>query len=212
MKSYTLEVGYTDINQYRQYLGSVLSKATLNIKSGDIVTLGFEFMGKNFSLLQASSMGTPNASHAFTPANATKGVFDIIEGGVTLSATTYIKSADISIDNTLRAMEAVAVFGLAGVAAGTQNVTGKMEAYFVDATLHGKFTSGAASSLSIPIVDNAGNGYVYYFPRIKYTVGKLAVGGQDQDNMVSLDWQAIPETDVTSPWLGKSVVIFRVGT
>lgn len=211
MKSYTLEVGYTDIGQFRQYAGMITSKMDVQFASGAIVTLGFEFLGKFMNLLQATSMGTPTASQTFTPANATRGVVDIFEGGVGLSATTYLKTGSFTIDNTLRSMDAVSVFGLAGVGAGTQNITGKFDAYFVDATLYTKFLNGTASSLSIPIVDNAGNGYVYYFPRIKYTTGKLAVAGQDQDNMLTCDWQATPETDATSPWFGKSCVIFRVG-
>lgn len=211
MKSYTLEVGYTDIGQYQQFQGMVTSKMDVSFSSGEIVTMGFEFMGKGMVPLAASSMGTPAASQTFTPANATKGVFDVFEGGVALSATTYLKSGSFTIDNTLRGQEAVSVFGYAGIGQGTQQITGKHEVYFVDSVLMGKFIAGSASSLTIPVLDNAGNGYVYFFPRIKYTAGKQDVGGQDQDNMVSMDWQGLPETDATSPWYGKSCVIFRVG-
>jgi hypothetical protein len=215
LKTYTIEVQHTDITQYRQYQGMALSKMDLKFAVGDIVTVAFEFMGKNFVLKQTSDittgMGAPVASQVWTPANATKGIFDIFEGGASISAVTFIKSADVSYDNTLRGQDAVGVAGLAGIGVGSQVITGKMELYFAEASIYSKFIANAASSLSIPVVDDKGNGYVYFYPRIKYTTAKLAVGGQDQDNMLSVDWTALPETEATSPWFGKSAVIFRVG-
>lgn len=211
MKSYTMEVQHADITQFRQYTGMIPAKMTLKLSVGAIVTGTFDFLGKSFNLLQTSGMGTPTASQVFTPANATKGVFDIFEGGASISATTYIKSADLSIDNTLRVQDACGVFGAAGIAAGTMQNTGKLSVYFADATMYGKLLSGAASSLSIPILDVDGNGYVYYFPRIKYTAAKVATGGLDQDNMLDMDFQALPDVAAGSATLGKSVVIYRVG-
>lgn len=211
LKSYTLELQHEDITQYRQYLGMIPSKMDLKLQVGEIITGGFEFLGKSFTLAGLTVMGTPNASQTFTPANATRGVFDIIEGGASITATTYIKSADLTIDNTLREQSAVGVFGLAGVAPGTMNITGKMEVYFADATMYTKLISGAASSLSIPVLDVDGNGYVYTFPRIKYTAAKVAVGGLDQDNMLAMDFQALPDIDPTSPTFNQSVAIYRVG-
>lgn len=211
MKSYTLEVQHADITQFRQYTGMIPGKMDLKLSVGSIVTGTFDFMGKSFNLLQATSMGTPAASQTYTPANATRGVFDILEGGASISASTYIKSADISIDNSLRIQDAVGVFGAAGVAAGTMQNTGKLQVYFADHTIYQKLLNGSASSMSIPILDVDGNGYVYFFPRIKYTAAKVATGGLDQDNMLDMEFQALPDITVGGPWTGKSVVIFRVG-
>jgi hypothetical protein len=211
MKSYEIEVQHADISLYRKYKGMVPSKMDLKLSVGSIVTGSFEFMGKSFALDATTGMGSAVASQIFTPANATKGIFDIIEGGASITATTFIKSGDIMIDNALRAQEAIAVFGTAGIGAGTMNITGKLEVYFADATMYAKFIAGSASSLSIPIIDVGGNGYVYYFPRIKYTAAKVATGGLDQDNMLSMDWQALPDVGVGSPTLGSSIVIYRIG-
>jgi hypothetical protein len=211
MKTFSLEVQHQDIGQYRQYTGMAVSKMDLKLTVGEIVSLAFEFMGKASTLAQASIVGSPAASQAFTPANATRGIFDVFEAGVSMSTTSYIKSGEISFDNTLRGQEAVSVFGMAGIGVGTHNITGKMEVYFADAVMYTKFLNNTASSLSIPILDINGNGYVYYFPRIKYSAGKVNAAGQDQDTMLSMDWMALPEVDPTSPWVNKSAVIFRVG-
>ncbi len=211
MKSYTLEVGHADISQFRQYTGMIPSKLDMKLSVGAIVTGGIEFMGKGFNLLGATSMGTPAVSQTYTPANATRGVFDMIEGGVSISASTYIKSAEFSIDNNLRMQDAVGVFGAAGIGAGTLKISGKLEVYFADAVMYQKVLSGAASSLSIPIVDVDGNGYVYHFPRIKYSAGKVATGGLDQDNMLQMDFEAILNPTAGDPTYQKSIAIYRVG-
>lgn len=211
MKSYTLEVGHADINQFRQYGGMIPSKMMVKLSVGAIVTGTFDFMGKNFNLNVLSGNGTPAQSQTFTPANATRGVFDIFENGVSISATTYIKSGEFTIDNSLRIQDAVGVFGAAGIGAGTFKAMGKLEVYFANATIYNKLLSGASSSLTIPILDLSGNGYVYYFPRIKYTAAKVAVGGLDQDNMLSMDFEAILDNVPTSPTYLKTACIYRVG-
>lgn len=211
MKSYSLQVAHEDIGQFRQYLGMVPSKMDVKLSVGEIVGMSFEFMGKSMLLAQSSGMGTPAESQTFTPANATRGVFDVFEGGSSISVSTYIKSMDFSIDNTLRMQDAVGVFGTAGIGAGTMQVTGKATMYFADAVMYQKFLSGAASSMSIPVQDIDGNGYVFHFPRIKYTAAKVNVGGLDQDNELSMDFQALPDTVATSATFGQTVVIYRVG-
>lgn len=212
-KTYTIEVGHADVSLFRQYLGMICGKMSIKLNVGSIVTGDFEFVGKGmtYPIPTSTGMGTAVASQTYTPANATRGIFDIIEDGASITATTYIKSGEFSIDNSLRAQDAVGVFGSAGVALGTMQIMGKLEVYFADATMYNKLLSGAASSICIPILDVDGNGYVYYFPRIKYAAAKVNAGGLDQDNMLSMDFQALPDVTAGSPTLGKSVVVYRVG-
>jgi len=211
MKSYSLEVGHLDIAQFRQYTGMIASKMDIKIGVGSMITGTFDFMGKMMAIAAVTGMGTPTASQGFTPANAVKGIFDIFEGGSSITTTTYIKSADISLDNTLRAQEAVGVFGNAGVAAGTIKATGKLEVYFADAVMYNKFLNNTETSMSIPVLDTAGNGYVIYFPRMKYTSGKVNSSGLDQDDMLSMDFQALMDNVPTSATYQKTYAIYRVG-
>lgn len=213
MKSYTIEVGHSDINRYRQYTGQIVSKMAVKLGVGSIVTGSFEFMGKFMNLNNLANLpsnSAPVASQTFTPANATKGVFDIFEGGQSISVSTFIKSGEFTIDNTLRVQDAVGVFGAAGIGAGTFNANGKIEVYFADSTMYNKFLNDTVSSLALPLLDSSGNGYVYFFPRIKYTAAKVQIGGLDQDNMLAMDWQATPDQNAGATF-GKTVVIYRVG-
>ena len=187
------------------------SKMDLKIGVGSIIGGMVDFMGKGMTLAQATGMGTVVASKGYSPANAVRGVFDILEGGTSITATTYIKSADISLDNSLRGQDAVGVIGNAGIAAGTIVASGKLEVYFADEVIYNKFLNNTETSLSIPIQDNSGNGYVIYFPRMKYTAGKVNATGLDQDNMLSVDFDALMDNGPTSPTYQKTFSIFRVG-
>ena len=211
MKSYSIEVGHLDINQFRQYTGMIPSKLDLKIGVGSIITGSCDFMGKGMALVQTTGMGTVVASKGYSPANAVRGVFDILEGGSSITATTYIKSADIMIDNSLRGQEAVGVLGNAGVAAGTIVASGKLEVYFADEVMYNKFLNNTETSLAIPVQDNLGNGYVISFPRMKYTAAKINATGLDQDNMLSLDFDALMDNTATSATYQKTFSIFRVG-
>ena len=211
MKSYSIEVGHLDINQFRQYTGMIPSKLDLKIGVGSIITGSCEFMGKGMTLVQTTGMGTVVASKGYSPANAVRGVFDILEGGSSITATTYIKSADIMIDNSLRGQEAVGVLGNAGVAAGTIVASGKLEVYFADEVMYEKFLNNTETALAIPVQDNLGNGYIIAFPRMKYTAAKINATGLDQDNMLSLDFDALMDNTATSATYQKTFSIFRVG-
>lgn len=210
MRSYSLEVAHADITQFRVYTGMVLSKMDVKLSVGSIVTGSFEFMGKTMIRQGATGMGTAVDAPNYTPANATRGVFDMFENGVSISASTYIKNGEFSIDNSLRMQDAIGVFGAAGIGVGTMQVRGKLMVYFADGAVYDRFLAGTASSLSIPVLDVDGNGYVYHFPRIKYTATKVNAGGQDQDNMLEMDFQALPST-TAGPLLNKSVAIYRCG-
>ena len=213
MKSYSLEVGHLDISRFRQYTGMIPSKLDLKIGVGSIIGGSVDFMGKGMvnPIPTTTGMGTVIASKGYSPANAVRGVFDIFEGGSSITATTYIKSADLTIDNTLRGQDAVGVLGNAGVAAGTIKASGKLEVYFADSVMYEKFLNNTETSLSIPILDNAGNGYIFVYPRLKYTAAKVNAGGLDQDNMLSLDFTALMDNVATSATYQKTFAIFRIG-
>lgn len=211
MRSYSLEVGHLDVAEFRQYLGMIISKVDLSVSPGNIVTGSVDFMGKSMNPVAVSSnMGTPTAAQTFTPANAAKGVWDVLEGGAAVSATTYIKSLSLSIDNGLRAQDAVGVFGNAGIAASTIRVTGKMQLYFADSTIYNKVLSGVASSFTLPMFDIDGNGYVLQLGRIKYTAGKINSGGLDSDTMIDVDFQAVYDSTAANPTFGTTIQLFRI--
>ena len=213
IKSYSVEVGHQDVSVFRQYLGMIPSKMDLKLSVGAIITGSFEFMGKAMTspLPTVTGMGTADPSNNYVPANATRGVFDVFENGGALSATTYVKSGEFSIDAGLRAQDAVGVFGTAGVGVGTFKVSGKLQVYFADATIFNKILNGDTTSITLPILDVNGNGYIYHFPMVTYSALKVNVGGQDQDNMLDIDFMSTLDPSATSETFQQTVAIYRVG-
>lgn len=213
MWSYTLEIAHTDINRFRVYTGMIPSKLNWKLGVGQIVSGSLDFMGKGMvtPVPTSTQMGTPVAALAFVSANATRGVFDVLEGGESVTVSTYIKSADITVDGSLRMQDAVGVFGAAGIASGTFKIGGTLEVYFADSTLYQKFIDGTPTSMTIPILDVDGNGYIYHFPNFIYASGKVNAGGLDQDNTLSMSFECDFDNVATSATFGKSMAIFRVG-
>jgi hypothetical protein len=113
---------------------------------------------------------------------------------------------DLSVDNKLRIQDAIGVLGAAGIGSGTADIKGMIEVYLADGTLYDKFVNNTATSLSLRTVDNAGNGYIWTFPRTKYSDAKVSAGAKDQDAIISMPFEALMD-----PTSSKTVFVDRVG-
>lgn len=209
LNSYTIERALMDATpaQFFSYRGMCASKMDLKFATGSVVGGTFGFMGKDAIRQDTTSTlpGSPIASKSFDVMNAVSGVGNVMEGGALLSGT-FIKSVDLSIDNSLRAQTAIGTLGAVGVGTGTLQVSGTMEVYLADGTMYDKFLNNTASSLSLRATDGAGNGYVITLPKIKYGDAKVNAGAIDQDVMLSMPFNAIMD-----PASGKTIIIDRAG-
>lgn len=205
---FTIEKGFADVGQFLAYRGTGVNTMNLEFNSAAILTGSFGFMGKDGVLNSATTnlTGVPVASQTFEPMNTSKGIGKVLVDGVALPGTTYIQSLKLNVNNNLRALKAVGVFGAAQIKNGTQLITGTAEVYFSDGELYKKFLENQAISLSWTAYDAAVNGYGFQLPRVKFTDGTIVAGGLDQDVMVSLPFQALLD-----PTTGKSIFIDRFG-
>lgn len=205
-RSFTIEKGMLDVDQYFAYRGMNASKLSLSFASGAIVTGVLEFMGKDSVRADATTLpGAPIASATFDIMNAVSGVGNVLENGTPLSGT-FIKSLKLNLDNKLRAQDAIGVLGAAGVAPGTIEVTGEMEVYLADGTMYDKFINNTASSVIWSMKDGAGNGYALTLPKVKYSDAKVQAGGLDQDVMLSM-----PFTGLMDATTAKTLLLDRFG-
>lgn len=209
LNSYTLERALMDATpaQYFAYRGMCASKMDLKFAAGSVVGGTFGFMGRDARRQDTTTLlpGTPVASKTFDVMNAVSGVGNIMEGGAVLTGT-FIKSVDLSIDNSLRAQTAIGTLGAVGVGTGTLQVSGTMEVYLADGSMYDKFLNNTASSVSLRATDGAGNGYVITLPKIKYGDAKVNAGSIDQDVMLSM-----PFNGIMDPASGKTIIIDRAG-
>jgi hypothetical protein len=136
--------------------------------------------------------GTPVASQSLDVMNAVADVGVLMENGVNiLTAGSFIKSVKLSISNNMRGQKAVGVFGNAGVGLGQLEITGSLEMYIADATYYNRWFSGAATSLAFGFADSAGNGYMIDMDKVKFKDGGMNPGGQSDDAMLTLPFQAL---------------------
>lgn len=205
-RSFTLEKAFADVNQFFAYRGMTHSKMSMQFQSGSIVTGAFDFMGKDSVRAGATQLvGSPVASLTYDVMNAVSGVGQIFEGTAPLTGT-FIKSVSFDADNKLRGQTAIGTLGNVGVGSGTLDVKGTMEVYLADGTMYDKFVNNTASAISLRATDNAGNGYVFSFPKLKFADAKVVAGSIDQDAMLSM-----PFTAFMDPTTGKTMLVDRAG-
>jgi hypothetical protein len=205
-RSFALEKAFTDINQFFAYRGMTVAKVMQSLQSGARVTGSFDFLGKDAVRAGATQLtGAPNASTTYEGMSAVKGVGNILEGGAALTST-FIKSLDWGLDNSLRGRDAIANLGNVSIGAGSVDLSGSMVVYLADGTLYDKFLNKTATSLSFRMTDTAGNGYIITVPRMFYGDAKVQAGGINQDAMISMPWRGVKD-----PTTGQTFIIDRVG-
>ena len=193
-RGFTFEYAMTDINQFLPFTGCRMNGMSLDIQVGSIVTGNFAVLGQSHvGMVGATTLpGSPVASQSLEVMNAVADIGLIYEGGTSiLSATSsFIKSVKLDITNNMRAQKAVGVMGNVGVGLGELELTGTLEVYVPDATYYTKWFNGVNTSLAIGMADAAGNGYLIELDKVTFKDGGLNPGGQSEDAMLSLPFQA----------------------
>lgn len=185
--SYLLEQEFSDIGQFKYLTGARCSQMTLNLTARQIINGTFNFLGKQMFSVATTRAGSSAAASTNSSMNASTNVASILEGGVGVSAP--IRSITVTINGNLRPLNQIGSLALAQIGDGTFNVSGRIEAYFQDATIYTKVLSHATTSLAFRTVDDSGQGYDWLFPAIKLT-GDPNAAGQNQDIVLPLDWAA----------------------
>lgn len=197
LSSFTFEKLHTDITQYRLFKGMAVNSFNLAVSAGAMATGSMGFLGMDGSLVQ-TSLGTPVAAPTTSPLDAFSGV--VREGG---SAISSITSLDMTLNNSLEAANVIGSNIAQAIVEGRSNVTGTVEAFFVDNTLIDKFIEESSSSLEVELTDPAGNKYVLFLPNIKYLSADTPVDGEGLIT-TSLGFQALLGTASGSNiWLVK---------
>lgn len=211
--SFSIERASTDINQFFCYTGQTPSKMDVNIASGSLSTISFDFMGKSVNRAATTQLpGSPIASYNYDVQSGVSGTTcQMWEGGAPITGT-YVKSISLSYDNALRSQEAICTLGAVGIGAGTINVSGSMSVYFADGTLFDKFKANTNTSIIFSSQDSSGNGYVFTIPVANISSWKVTAGSKDQDMMVDLQFIGLRDASNATPALQKAIFVDRFGT
>lgn len=212
--SFTLQREIGDVGEFFTFRGMTASSMSLNIASGELSSVEFNFMGRdseqdNASLLPATVVD----SQAYQIMSGVSGTTCALWAKGAPLAGTFINSISFSYDNSLRQQTALCALGAIGIGAGQINCTADIEVYFATgATFYRELLDNSNIEIAFTSYDAEGNGYIFTMPAANvstYTVN--ASGGSDSDLMASITLTALRDAANTNPALRKVLFIDRVG-
>ena len=173
-KSFLIEQKFGDITQFKRSNGLMVNSLSLNVGTDGIVTGRASLIGKQLTIAGTTidNAGGYTAPAAKSPMAAKD--LTILEGGASIASVTAV---EIQIENGLAPAKVVGAAVAPDMFSGRSAVTGKLSAFFENATLLNKFLNETASSLSLAFTDGT-NTLTWLLPRIKYTGGEAPVNDE----------------------------------
>jgi hypothetical protein len=183
----TFEAGSTD--QYHRYTGAVVNTMSLNVRAREIVTGSFGLVAKLAASDQAIISGaTYTAVNSNPVINAANNFASLAITGAT---SPQIMALTMNVTNNIRQQPVVGQIGSKGVSAGRFVVTGEIEAYFENEELFEMYLDDVYSDLTFRLGGASALAYDFLLPNLKFTNGEVVAGGNDQDVMARMQYQAI---------------------
>lgn len=189
---FSIEKGFTDINQYFVYTGCRMNTLSINCPQEGIVTANWGVLCKQ----ETDPTGSSQDSTVTFPTGDPFVGFEcaIVEGGaVTLAIA---QSATIQINNGYR--DNVYVLGSdvrKDLPPGKRHCSGSLVLYFEDATMYNKFKQQTDTSLKFTFTNSASNTLEIYFPKVRYGGGSpTPVLNDDGPIQATFPWRAMYDT------------------
>lgn len=197
-KSVSIERGFMGqgVPTYILQKGMVAGQGAIELNAGEIAKINFTFTGMTGSQGAVSADDTPDAATTNPVMAAAVNVGRISENGIAVVGPNFIRSMNISVNNNLRALEAIRSDGLVGpvgINTGENAIDVNLSTYFGSNTLYGKLISGAATNATARITkDN--QTVIWAVPRLTLTGGPPSAAGKNQDVMLDLTAMASIDT------------------
>lgn len=187
----TIERGFMaqEMPSYIVQRGMMVGQGEFDFESGQKVTTTMTFTGLTGSISTTSLDDEPDAATTNRVMSAAVNVGRIAEDGAVVAGPNFIKSLKLTINNNLRALDAIRSDGEVGavdIGAGSCDVSAELQTYFGDKSLLEKLFDSTISNLNARIsIDN--QALVFGLPRVTYTdTAPPSAAGKNQDVMVSL--------------------------
>lgn len=173
---------------YFRFAGCRISGLSLSFAPDDIITGSLKVMGTahplpTTAILTGATYGNASTSAPMSGVDVTSLAVSGVTG-VDYSALT------IEVDNNMRIQRRLGSVAARGVGYGRRQVTGTLTAYFEDINAYTAFINNTTPSI-IATASDGTNSYTITLPRVRFTGGDVPNPGNDQDIMLTLNWQAI---------------------
>ncbi|MCP4377727.1 MAG: hypothetical protein GY794_16315 [bacterium] len=191
-KSFQIEKLFSDLSplEIQRFSGMRVGSMDLNIAPGAIINGSFTFQGKQL-IASSTSIGSQTVSLSTDDVmSAVDNITDILIDGQSIAdQAACFTNVQFTVENNLRDQPCIGSLALGGIGIGRTNVTGTIEAYFRDRVLFDKYLNFDTVSVSFRAT-LGGDSYVFDFPAVKFTSGEVVAGGNDQDVIVSLEFES----------------------
>lgn len=205
--SFTIEKKTSDgasTNLFQKFNGMVPSTLELTAESGSFVTGTVGFLGSKVNAMTTSaSLTATDSATETTPyttvSSDTTVLYDASADSVTYSdygalpGSAKVTAFSLSIDNGLRPQTQIGSADLAGIGSGRFTVTGTMTVYATDITFYNNYINTTKFGLLLQVGSSASN-YRFYLPEVKITSTQVLAGGNDEDVLMEIEWQAVKAT------------------
>lgn len=193
--SFTFEEWYSDITQSEVYTGNKVGSMAVKLPATGLVTVDFNFMGKNLEQTGTSQYFTsPTAA-------GTTGICAAVSGALIVNgaAVAVVTSMDFTVERGLEAANVVGSNFAANVFTGRIKATGNMSVYFQDGVFRDLYNNETVASVVVALsTDSSKTADVitFTFPRVKLGSGSKNDGemGIVQDS----SFVALLNTDTTA--------------
>jgi len=188
-KSFTFEKTFAAAsNQFHRFPGSVVNTMSLSMQAKQIVTGSFGILSKTATSAQAILSGaTYTAVNANPVINAANNFASL---AVTGGGTVELMSLSLNMTNNLEQQPVLGSVASKGIRAGQFVVTGQMEAYFASQELFELYLADTATDLTFSLGGTSSLKYTFFVPKIKMTSVDIKAGGNNQDVMATISFQA----------------------
>ena len=171
-KSFTVEQGSLDIDQYSLYTGVKVNTWTLDVPVDGIVTSSFSVQGKQMAISGTTIDAAPTSPTVGEPFFHAGGTF-LVDG----SDPCNLSSISITVDNGGSPNYCLGDDTARDITVGFTSITGSFTVYFDDASVFTKFLNEASAALDFTLTDGV-NTMQFQLPVVKYSGADRTVDGQ----------------------------------
>jgi hypothetical protein len=203
-RGFTIETKFnTTPAIYKRMSGMEVDKATINIKTGEIITVQWTLTGRDGAYDSAIFTGATYTAAATKSIIAAPDVSSLSIAGLT---DLCVPSMSISFDNSMRQQMCIGSVFPHGIGSGTFMATMECEAYMSGAeyTLLTNFVNSTEGAAFFKMGKVANEKYTVSIPRSKITKLSMVSGSKDTDVMAKMTIDGL--LDAT---LGATVEISR---
>ncbi|GLQ07512.1 phage tail tube protein [Sneathiella chinensis] len=170
-KSFTIERGFPDIQQYQRFTGCVVNQMALTVQPDSLVSGRFGIMGRDMMPAAAALDPSPGPTLSAAPMDGFGG--SVSEGGAPLAE---VAGLDLKIENGFEAAHVLGSDVAGAMTYGRSRVSGEMTVWFENRALIDKFLGKVPSRLALTL-NGEGGGYEILLPNILYSGADIPVKG-----------------------------------